>query len=92
MDHALPLACLLLEYIVCSNPPFLRRQYPLMFLIAVVYLSINCIATLTDKPVYPPMTWRGPLGAVVPIALVMGATLIFFALEFVSKKRFIRSG
>ena len=91
-DHTLPLSCLMVEYLFLSNPPFLKRQFPLIFMIAVIYLSINCAITLITSPVYPVMSWTGVLGMVVPLGTVLAAIGIFMILQFISKKRLRRNG
>ena len=91
-DHSLPLSCLLIEYLFLSNPPFLLRQFPLIFMIAVMYLGINCAITLIFSPVYPVMSWTGVMGFVVPLATILAAIGIFMILQFISKKRLRRNG
>ena len=92
IDHALPLACLLAEYFLCSNMPFIRRHFKFIALIALVYMSINCWYSLNYKPVYPVMTWESPIDLLVPFATVLVAILVFISLEFISKKRLRKSG
>lgn len=92
LDHWLPLACLLAEYFLCSNMPFIRRQFKFIALIAFVYLSVNFWYTKNYKPVYPVMKWEGFIGILVPIGTAIVAALIFLLLEFISKKRLRKNG
>ena len=92
LDHFLPLTCLLIEYMLCSNLPFVRRHFIFIALISMVYLSINCWYSLNYKPVYLVMTWKGFMGFLVPLGTVLTAGAIFFTMERVSKYRLQRAG
>lgn len=82
MDHALPLMCLLVEFFFCSNLPFVRRHFPLFFMISMVYMGFNCWYSLTYSPIYPVLTWKGASGFLAPIGTFFVAIVIFFTLEY----------
>ena len=92
LDHWLPLACLLSEYFLCSNMPFIRRHFKFIGLIAFVYLSVNFWYTINYAPVYPVMKWEGFIGFLVPIGTAIVAALVFLLLECISKKRLRKNG
>ena len=87
IDHSLPFTCLLAEYLLCSNLPFVRRHLPFIVLISFVYLSINMYYSITVEPVYKVITWQGIMGFLVPAGTAIGGVLIFLIIEFVTKKK-----
>ena len=87
IDHLVPFLCLITECLFCNHLVFVRRHFPLIFMIAMVYLSINFWYTKNYKPVYPVVTWKGFMGFLIPFGTVVLAGSLFITLEILTKKR-----
>jgi hypothetical protein len=83
LDHSLPLAVLLADFLFNSQPLIRRHAYIVMAL-SFVYTAVNFLATkLGDGPVYPTMDWSSLAGILTPIILIFIAGILFLLLDLI---------
>ena len=94
MDHCVPLITLMIEYIMCSSTPFIPRQYSLMLIILLAYLTLNITwVKVTGHFIYPPMTWDNVAQFFyIPIGFLFAFTLFETALFFLTRKKLYCQG
>lgn len=81
MDHSLPLVVLLIDFSI-NCVPIIWRHFFISFAVGLVYMLMNMIYSVDVKPVYPVLTWQGPLGVILPI-LIMAVT---FGIHLLTQK------
>ena len=91
-DHIVPLSLLFIDY--CFNTvPFCFRHLSIVYIIGAIYLSINCIASLSrGNPIYPPLDWTKPIGYICLGGFVVGFALVFTILKFITDFKLIKNG
>ena len=52
----------------------------------------NCVYTLKNGPIYDPITWKGFLGIAIPFGLILVGVILWFLLEFLTKKKLKAQG
>ena len=91
--HTFPICVLVIEYIFISNIPFASRHYFGFCLpLVVAYLALNCYISLTDKPYYPFITWKGFFGIALPLLMGLSSYLIFKCIHILTRMRLISKG
>jgi len=91
MDHSVPLILLVIDYIFMNANPIPMRHIWIVLTVSIVYLAMNCIVTLTWKPVYEPMTWHGT-ALILPLVLLIAGMLIYIGLSFLSQWKLNKLG
>ena len=87
MDHTFPLVVLLTEYIFLNSVPFINRHMPIVFGVGGLYMVFNMIYTLTNEPIYDPITWNSPMGIIIPILTIAVSLGIFVLLRKITKHK-----
>ena len=88
LDHALPMVCLLVEYVFLSAIPFSKRHFIGIVTICSIYLTMNLSITLiSGKPIYGPMTWTDPMGIITPVGVIFAALGLGFFMEWCTRQK-----
>ena len=92
IDHSVPLLCLMLDYLFLNMIPFAKRHILALMTVNIAYMIVNLAATLVSgTPVYPPITWKDPMGIGLPVACMFIVLLIFICLECLTKRKLRRN-
>ena len=68
--------------------PFVSRHYFGFCLpLVVAYIALNCYISLTDKPYYPHITWKGFKGIALPLLIGFSSYPIFKCIQITTRKR-----
>ena len=86
--HSVPIICLLVDDIFLNSLGVIPRHFTALLIVAVSYLLVNMTVTLCSSPVYPGMTWRTPLGIILPLGIAFATFIIFAITCWVTKVKY----
>lgn len=86
VDHYVPLIILIVDYVI-SNPVFVLRHVIFSFTYGLMFMFVNMIVSLADKPTYATMDWKSAQGILIPLALLLAFPLIHVVLYYVTRYR-----
>lgn len=93
MEHTLPMACLLFDYVFINALPFVLRHCFLYVPIMYLYILVNLVAAIsTGENVYPILNWDAWWGILVGISAPLGFVLIFCIIRWFNQRKLRRLG
>ena len=87
-DHSLPLACLVIDYII-NAVPFARRHLAGILVFALGYILINfLVVKISGKPVYPILKWNDWASVILCIMILVFSVVLFEVFYWINRVKF----
>jgi uncharacterized Tic20 family protein len=84
--HSVPIISLSIEYFVNSQVPFLKRHFfGITMPLVVILLLVQMLLAWFDEPVVPQITYKGELGFIVPLSVLILSCMIFACCDLASR-------